>query len=128
MTDHLLTVTGEPGDFKYVIECVDPPTCHGWEECPKDHIVDGKNAGYGPYESDDEDPWDGMDEFEFHGELHTWHSGWTVPFQGCIVASSYTCDDSVHDILCDNGPGTYKVEADFWDEYTCLLIKVEDKK
>ncbi|MGV7904208.1 hypothetical protein PJN93_30825, partial [Mycobacterium kansasii] len=74
--------------FNHSVECLNVEKCGGWIGCNDPHEVDGRSAADGPYDCDDDAPWEGCDEFEFHGVLHEWHwgHGWTVPYKGCVVA------------------------------------------
>lgn len=110
--------------------CPDPDNCPGWEECREPHIVDGQDAFMGPYEGEEGYPWDDVDEFEFHGVLHTWNYGfgWTVPFKGCVAREAYDFYGETPDGIPMDRPGMYEVEEDWYDESTCYfnLIKEVD--
>lgn len=124
---HILTITkGDDFDprwpvFGYNIECLNKDKCGGVEVCVKDHTVDGRSAQEGPYECDDNAPWSGCDDFEFHGVIHHWHYciGWTTPYPGCVVADAEVHDDA-NDIGIEHGPGRYAIEDD-WDDFNCRL-------
>jgi len=133
---HLLTVSksgDEPDDWTYwtfSIECMSPGECVGWTECLEPHVIDGASAG-GPYECSGCDdgstahvPWCDSEEFEFHGEMHTWQSwyGWCIPFVGCIVAES-NYYESAWGIATEHGPGVYVVDTD-WDDGDLTLLHV----
>lgn len=124
---HILTVTGTIDDdaYEYSVECLNPDLCGGWQECDQPHEVSGISAAGGPYAADESDPWCGVDEFEFHGTVHTWQFGrWTVPYPGCVVAGNDAVCDSAWDILAEHGQGRYVVDDDWYDEHSCLLLFV----
>ena len=110
---------GSPVEYTSGIECPAGNGCSGWIECDKPHRVDGKSAADGPDDCDEGDPWEGQDEIEFHGVLHTWRCGWgwTAPYPGCVVQGT---DYEVPDDLYPLKPGRYVVEDD-WDDCTCIL-------
>lgn len=124
-TDYTGMPDGEV-EYRYRIECADPATCDGWIECGKLHEFDGRDADtYGPYDCEPDCPWFESEEFDFHGVVHTWRDGygWTVPFDGCIVA--YT-DWDVPDEIWSGPVGRYPVD-DEWDDTQCTLsIRTED--
>lgn len=125
---HILTLTrssdwaeDEPY-FDHQIECLVPERCGGWQECGETHEVDGLNAADGPWEGDDGAPWFEQEEFVFHGVEHEWRYGygWTVPFEGCVVAANDSVYENAHEIGCGHGPGRYLVDDD-WDDTCCIL-------
>lgn len=125
-TAHVVVKLVDPepgGTFRYRIECPGRPKCAGVQECWEPHEVDGRAVD--PYEADPDDPWFGAEDVEFHGVLHTWHDcyGWTVPFDGCVVAAHYAWPDEAADQLIDDPPGRYRM-ADHWrdDEMTLELL------
>lgn len=129
---HILTVTQcedfdpEYPSFEYSIECLNVDKCGGWQECRETHEVDGVSAADGPWNCDENAPWEEYDEFAFHGVEHKWVEwhGWTVPYPGCVVADNdFICDDA-HDIALDHGCGRHEVEDD-WDDMDCSLIHVK---
>lgn len=75
------------GHYQVEIECTVPGGCGGWEDCTEDHEPGGD---FGPYDAEEGAPWEGKDEFEFHGVVHTWRGwwGWTIPYEGCILRIS----------------------------------------
>ena len=104
--------------YAWRVECSDPESCEGWTECIEAHEVDGRSAADGPYEADEADPWDGWDQYEFHGVLHEWQGGyWTVPYPGCVVAGAV---EDLPDGIDTTVDGTYPVEAE-WDDEWCYL-------
>lgn len=110
-------------DVSYTIDC---PGCDGWQECHKDHDTHDVDACLTP---DTEpcicDP-NEDDEFDFHGVTHTyrWGAGWTVPYQGCVIAGSEdTITDFVYETAYTYGPGSYIIEDD-WDFYDLYLSVV----
>lgn len=135
MGRHILVVEPDEGydsndpdtwdEKKFSIICPEGNGCSGWIECTEAHEVDGVSANSGPYDfptcpacvSDGSEcqhvPWCDLEEFDFHGVLHTWDgsNGWTVPFTGCVVQGS-DVDFSDHMHL---PPGKYVVEDD-WDD------------
>jgi len=132
MSEHLLTVEVDAAyaelhpraypELTWSITCINPDSCNGWSECDKDHEVDGASAANGPHDAEDDQPWAGYDEFDFHGELHKWVSyhGWTVPFKGCVVQGT---DVDLPDELHPLRPGKWIVEDD-WDDDICELTVV----
>lgn len=139
--------------WDYEVTCVEPDKCEGWWECQKEHRLEGIevadiSAAAGPYENDcpgwhgphtdpEHDkqmeiespqhwPWCEEDEFEFHGELHTWRTGWgwTVKYPGCVVVSNDGVCDSAYDIGQTHGEGLYLVDDDWYDESDVNLIYV----
>lgn len=112
-----------PEERVFRLECPDGNGCAGWSECRKPHTVNGKDASAGPYECDEFDPWYDLDEFTFHGVLHTWHSGfdWTVPYDGCVVDGN---DWEPPDGAFDLPYGRYEVEDDWWDETSVTLFLI----
>jgi len=128
---HILTVTQcedfDPDcpSFDYSIECQNVDKCGGWIECHKPHEVDGMSAEDGPWDCADDAPWEGYDEFMFHGVLHRWvgWNGWTIPYDGCVVASNEMIGDDAHDIALEHGCGRHVVDDD-WDDTDCRLIHV----
>lgn len=135
MTEHLLTVevdaeTAErfPDDdpeYRWSITCINPNDCHGWIECDKPHEVDGVNAGDGPYDSEEGAPWDGYDEFDFHGQTHTWHDGWgwDVPHPGCVVQGMEVEFPDELDPITRSGRW---IVDDAWDGEFCTLTLVRE--
>lgn len=107
--------------YTYSVICLTPGGCGGWEECSEDHEVDGKDAGDGPYDCDEDDPWEGWDEFESHGVVHTWmcSNGWTVPFKGCIV-SEYGIDAGLPEGIDTKRDSRWLIEDD-WDWDICYV-------
>lgn len=111
---------GEPMEYEDSLEC--PVGCHGWQECADDHVVPGYDGvNDGPYDSDEDAPWYDQEEFEFHGVLHTWNGmgyGWTVDYEGCVVAGNDWSDLSLPD-----REGVWLVDDD-WDDHTVTLSEV----
>lgn len=110
------------------IVCPEGNGCSGWVGCSEPHLVDGKSADDGPYDCDESAPYWGKDEFEFHGVLHTWRSGygWTMPFTGkCIVnwVGRYDLPTGYEDLPI----GEHEVEDDWGDE-SCYLQLVARPK
>lgn len=150
MTKHILTISRDEGalhrlskyrepdeqdrkDYYSVsIECPTPEYCAGWEECREPHTSpDGfLSAEDGPYDTDcgtgetDCVPWCGRDDFEFHGIEHTWRwgHGWTVPYDGCIVAAQ---DIEVPDGIDTERDSRWLIEDD-WDDTDCYLVLVRE--
>lgn len=130
---HVLVITKsddwheDQPDFDSAIECQSVEKCGGWWECMDPHEVDGDSAADGPWECDLNAPWNERDEFTFHGFEHTWRYGfgWTVPYEGCIVAQADSVSDYAHDIGHEHGPGRYLVDDD-WDDTDCTLIYVSE--
>lgn len=119
---HILIKEIDPEDlaeFRYRIECQVPGSCDGWTECDKPPEFDCRTAD-SPYDCAPDAPWDGLNEFEFHGVVHTWRDGygWTVPFEGCIVAWA---DADVPDEMESLPPGRYQVD-DEWDDTSLDLV------
>lgn len=122
MTEHWHIVTKDihlecPGEFTYTWECPGPPHCTGFSECHEPHIENGINADHiTPHDVLDGDddvtvpPWDGIEEWTFHGVPHTYHDGygWTVPYDGCVVEFA---DLEVEDALLNEPPGRYAIDV-----------------
>lgn len=112
--------------YRVNIECPTPENCTGWEECRGPHTSpDGfLDANDGPYDCEEDVPWEGYDEFEFHGEVHTWRDswGWTVPFPGCIVAAQ---DIEVPEGIDTTRDGRWLIEDD-WDDTDCYMVLVRE--
>lgn len=126
---HLLTIArsddwteGEPY-FKSTVTCLAPGLCGGWQECRKPHEVDGTSADDGPWDAPLEAAWCEEDCFTFHGVEHEWRSGWgwTVPFEGCVVAGNDHVSDFAHDLALEHGIGAHEVEDDWDDDSLCAL-------
>lgn len=121
----------------YSIQCPDPKHCVGWMECNRRHICKhGHSAGDGFDENSEDGPCPGHDdddlpncfsgdeEFQFHGEWHTYRYGWgwTVRWPGCVVADA---DWDYGDVDGDRLPrGEYEVNDD-WDDTSCSLELVD---
>lgn len=146
---HLLTIVKsedwfeDDPDWDFDIECTSPATCNGFKTCPERHILDGFDAATGPYgdhgclaceygekSSFKHNALCDNDEIEFHGVLHTWRDhefGWTVPFEGCIVADSQNWSDGVAEggweIAREHGEGTYEIDVD-WGDFGPILFHV----
>lgn len=126
---HVLTVTKsddwheDQPYFDYSIECLAPEKCGGWQECVEPHEVDGNSAADGPWGSDESAPWFEEDYYVFHDVEHEWRYGygWTVPFEGCVVAANDSAYDYAHDIGVEHGPGRYVVD-DEWDDCSVALL------
>lgn len=118
----MLVVTGStPATRDYRLECPDGNGCSGWIECGEQWHGDGtRSAEHGPFDCPDDLPWYDEEEYEFHGVVHTWRSGygWTVPFTGgCIVVyGDWEPPDGVFNVK----PGRYDVE-DEWNETEVYL-------
>lgn len=128
---HHLIVTKDDDDFdpeypyfKTAVVCLSPAKCGGWQECRESHEMPGMPTNDGPWDSDESAPWCDQDYFTFHGVEHEWRSGygWTVPFEGCVVAADDSVGDNAHDIGVAHGEGTYLVDDDWDDEYVTLAI------
>lgn len=108
----------DPEEFTYRIECQIAGSCGGWLECNEPPESDCRIAD-DPHDCADDALWCGRDEFEFHGVVHTWHDGygWTVPFEGCIVAwADWDAPDEVEALP----PGRYQVD-DEWEDMSLYL-------
>lgn len=112
--------------YQVHIECPTPEHCTGWEECRGPHTSpDGLlDANDGPYDCEEDVPWEGQEEFEFHGELHTWCGswGWMVPFPGCIVVAQGI---EVPGDIDTERDGRWLIEDD-WDDTDCYLVLVRE--
>ena len=145
MTEHVVHITRddaflsrlaeyrEPDDqdredaWQEHIECTVPDGCGGWQECLEPHEVDGVSADDGPYDCEEGVPWEGRDEFEFHGVSHEWRwgHGWTVDFRGCPLAIT---EVELPDGIDTTRDGKWRVEDD-WDGTDCYLVLIgEDKE
>lgn len=152
MNNHYVVVTkredydpenGWFDNFDYDIECVGK--CEGWIECFKEHkyigieanpddgcprcqYLDENEIKYGQSGfNEGHEPWCDEEEFEFHGELHTWrHSnGWTLPYPGCVVAGN----DSLEipsEIVDLNKAGRFEIDPVWYDEYLVELIFIRE--
>jgi hypothetical protein len=102
-----LVLPEHPDSHTWHIRCDDPAHCTGYSECIRMHICKhGHDAVHGFDEDSDDGPCPGHDdpekpncfageeEYQFHGEWHTyrWGWGWTVPFIGCIVSENWDGD------------------------------------
>jgi hypothetical protein len=115
---HILTKTADDSGFAYALECPGRPDCEGWQECQEKHVVDGRDASEGPYDCDDDAPWFGQDEFEFHGVRHMWGfwgDYWMSSFVGCVVRAHSYLRDEAAEVLDGKPAGRYLVR-DHWDE------------
>lgn len=128
--DHEKCVYPEhPDDRDYSIECLPGNGCRGWESCPHPHEVNGRSAADGPIlddavlGADGRAPWHGKQDYEFHGQMHTWRDGygWTVEYTACIVNynSSYDLPPEAEDLPI----GRYEVDDD-WDDTCCYLYLI----
>lgn len=121
---HLLHVTTGGGhtiqepEWKFSIECVDPTSCGGWQEC------DGDHDGYDP-EEETSPAYDEEEDVLIHGVLHEWRYGWTIPYEGCPVADAlnWSTIDSAWDLAQQHGAGVHVVDDD-WDDTYCTLMWV----
>jgi len=88
-----------PGEFTYTWECPGPKHCSGFQECCETRPEDDPCSG---------------DELELHGVVHTYHDGygWTVPYQGCVLAPYQ--DLEVDDALLYEPPGRYVIDI-YWN-------------
>ena len=121
---HVLTIT--PGADHPQWQCPGPDHCVGSVDCDQPHDVPGWGTADDPYDAPEGAPWEGYDEFEFHGVEHKWVEwhGWTVPYPGCVVAANDAICDDAHDIALDHGCGRHEVDDD-WDDMDCSLIHVK---
>lgn len=108
-----------PPETRWHIECPDGNGCSGWEECDGDHsslTEDDQDEGYATA----------------HGVEHEyrWGYGWTVPYEGCVVAGNdsteppdelWKRDEDSHNLRLPLGRW---VVDDDWDETHCTLILV----
>lgn len=132
MSHHILVIEREPvrdpmqpehtDERQWRIECPPDNGCSGWMECDKPHEVEGfGSAEDGPDDSEETAPWEGREEFEFHGVMHEWNRcghGWTVPWPGCVVAGNEWA--SPPDGMDDLPSGRYPIEDD-WDDTSVSL-------
>ena len=129
---HLLSVskskhwTADDPDWTWVITCLAPEKCGGWQECDESHEIEGQPVNDGPWDSDESAPWCEQDQYVFHGVEHEyrWGHGWTVPFDGCVVAEHAYWSDSVAEIVDEHGEGEHVVDDD-WDDEVMTMIYVE---
>ena len=137
MSKHILTVRADQRyadlypnkGIKYVgsLKCPEGNNCTGFTECDEIHEHEGVRIG--DHEAGDCcpgdpsmdppelcSPWCGEEEFEFHGEWHTYQDGygWTVPFEGCIVNEySWEIPDECYPLR----PSVWTVDVRFDDEW-----------
>ena len=111
-----------PVEYRWRIECANVEKCGGWTECPEPHEVDGTSAADGPWDALESAAWCDEDYFTFHGVEHEWHDGygWTVPFEGCVVAA--TAEDQP---ISPMRPGRWVVHDDWDDEWVYLTVVSE---
>ncbi|MFZ2240593.1 MAG: hypothetical protein WAV90_13850 [Gordonia amarae] len=116
-------------DHGYRIICTEPDKCTGWQECPETHAHDGVESLCGPEacECDEGEPdcvtgrpWESQEDFEFHGTMHTWQNGWgwTVPYEGCVVADNGWTEPP--EGWRERPIGCHELEVD-WDGDECYL-------
>lgn len=105
-------------DWKGTIHCLTPAKCEGWWECSGDH------TGYDPDEKDSP-AYDQTEDVMIHGVLHGYQHGfgWTVPYDGCIVAASDSIHEHVYEIGQQHGAGLHLVDTE-WEDTDCTLIYV----
>ncbi|WP_280389285.1 hypothetical protein [Nocardia wallacei] len=116
MSAHHILIKSDDGTI--TVECPPPGTC-GFIRCDEPHKADGFDADDGgPYDCSPDAPYEGMEEFEFHGIEHTWIDhldGWSVPYTGCVVRDHFGMPTEAEDLLGGMPPGRYPVR-DHWDE------------
>lgn len=114
---HLLVKVTAGIGFNYAIECPGRPDCDSRIECRETHEVDGRDADEGPYDCEDDDPWSGAEDWEFHGVAHVWMEdlGWTAPAEDCGAATHPWLSDAAAELLWDLPPGRYPVRVS-WAE------------
>lgn len=135
MSTHILVIEPDPtapamgphhtDDRTWSIECPPGNGCSGWMECGEKHEVEGHgSAEDGPDDCEETAPWEGCDEFEFHGVMHEWKGGhgWTVPWPGCVVAGSDWSEPPAE--MDDLPTGRYPIEDD-WDDTSVALDFVD---
>ena len=113
-----------PVEYRWSIECQNPARCGGWQECHESHQIDGEPVNDGPWESEESAPWFEEDYYTFHGVEHEWRYGygWTVPFDGCVVAENAGYTDCPVEPM---RPGRWLVD-DEWDDTYMSLNAVEE--
>ncbi|WP_327139404.1 hypothetical protein [Nocardia sp. NBC_01327] len=116
------TDAGPDVDSEYMIECLTEGGCGGWHECSEPHKVDGQEVT--PDDCEPGLPWEGVQEWEFHGVLHTWQgwNGWTIPYVGCIIA---VCDWEPPEEVEKLSAGRYPVVEKWGDTDVYLSLAVE---
>lgn len=132
MTTHVLVITPDTEyakrfpdadpEVQWRVECSDPAACSGWRECGEPHEVGGVSAADGPWDPPSDDvPWVDEDEFEFHGEDHTWRGGWgwTVEYAGCPV-DAFGDIELPDDLPQPITPGRYTIDVE-WDDTYCTV-------
>ncbi|CCW14633.1 hypothetical protein [Rhodococcus aetherivorans] len=127
-TKHVITKAidrKDPSEFTYTLECPGAPHCTGFSECHEKHVQDGIDADeVTPYDGETDDgeapPWDGADEWTFHGVAHTYRYGygWTVPYTGCVLREY---DLEFDDALLDQPPGRYSISV-YWEDPESPMI------
>lgn len=130
-------------NFEWHIDCVGE--CNGWIECGKEHKLNGIEASQDdgcprcqflcdneiyipdPRWEEGHEPWCGKEEFEFHGELHTYKSptGWVLPYQGCVVADNDYLEIP-SEIVEANKVGRFEIDPDWQDEHEVWLNFVQE--
>lgn len=120
-TEYAARFPDAPVEYRWSIECQNPARCGGWQECHESHQIDGEPVNDGPWESEESAPWFEEDYYTFHGVEHEWRygHGWTVPFDGCVVAENAGYTD------CPVEPmrtGRWLVEDEWDDTYMSLHV------
>lgn len=128
---HIVIKKPDPEDSDshlYEVECPGRPACDGFIECRERHTAEGFDADDGefgdPNDCPPDVPWEGMDEFEFHGVVHTFWSThwWTVPYDGCVVRDHPYFPECAEELLCELPPGRYPVRGHWGDEEMELTL------
>lgn len=112
-----VTEVDREGEWAAHIECSDPSSCPGWQECQEDH------EGFDP--EDEDSPAYDQEEFEIHGEIHGWQIGWgwTLPYKGCPVVERVDSLDTGE--LDMTRPGRWLLGVD-WDDTDCWISVVKE--
>lgn len=118
MSVHTVTIKAVPDadDFEYEITCPEYGNCDLWYECVK---------ACEDYEPTEEETDEG--EYTAHGIHHSNIDGmWMTNTGSCALNSTDSGVDGLHDIATDRGPGTYKVDIDYWGDGLWDLTLIGD--
>lgn len=122
---HATGVRVDPADYpEFTVSC--PTGACGYEGCPAVHVVDGVSADEGPWEALESAPFAEREQFEFHGELHTWSDlaqVWMVPSRTCAVEDEIRAWGDIPEGISIAVDGDYPIEAVWdWDGELCVRL------